>query len=190
MFVSSHYHSLCICKAKEKTSACIWSNAGVLQGKSTSTHLDLSHPLSLPFSPIPQNHQSRVRSSRFDGVFVMYRERLSERGREQGRLDSTSRTATVTSLTAASAGKAGDDNIEETNNGADDCLEDCANAVDNCHEAGSDGLEDRLDLLFKLVTRFSPVMDIGMGKVTYARYDGTHFESCCAERLVVCVFGL
>ncbi|MCJ1295106.1 hypothetical protein MMC34_006667 [Xylographa carneopallida] len=48
---------------------------------------------------------------------------------------------------APTAGQAGDDDVEEADDGADDGLQDGADAVDDGHEAGADGLEDGLDLV-------------------------------------------
>ncbi len=54
------------------------------------------------------------------------------------------------------AGQAGDDDIEETSDGADDCLEDGGNAVDDSHEAGTDGAEYAFNLSdLLLATEFS-----------------------------------
>ncbi|MCJ1401647.1 hypothetical protein MMC11_004864 [Xylographa trunciseda] len=47
----------------------------------------------------------------------------------------------------AAAGQAGDNDVEEADDGADDGLQDGADAVNDGHEARADGLEDGLDLL-------------------------------------------
>lgn len=40
-----------------------------------------------------------------------------------------------------------DDDVEEANDSANNCLEDCTDAVDYGHQTGTDGAEDRLDLV-------------------------------------------
>jgi len=54
----------------------------------------------------------------------------------------------VVSPTSSSptASEAGDDDVEETGDGADDSLQNGGNAVDNCHEAGTNGAEDGFNL--------------------------------------------
>jgi len=46
---------------------------------------------------------------------------------------------------APTAGQAGDDDVEETNDGTDDGLEDGADAVDDGHQARTDGAENALN---------------------------------------------
>jgi hypothetical protein len=73
------------------------------------------------------------------------------------------------SPTAASptAGQAGDDDVEETNDGTDDGLQNGANTVDDGHEAVADGTEDGFNLSDpSLATVFSD--SGGGGRKTYA----------------------
>lgn len=55
-------------------------------------------------------------------------------------------TARSPTATAASAGEARNDDIEETDDGTDDGLEDGSDTVNDGHETCSDGLEDALNL--------------------------------------------
>lgn len=48
---------------------------------------------------------------------------------------------------SATTSEAGDDDAEEVGDGVDDGLEDVGDAVNDCHDASTDGLEERLDLL-------------------------------------------
>lgn len=48
--------------------------------------------------------------------------------------------------TSATAGEAGDDDVEDGDDAVDDGVEDGANSVDDGHEAGADGSEDALNL--------------------------------------------
>jgi len=67
------------------------------------------------------------------------------RQRRKG-LDSTRRhSATVSPTASPTAGQAGDDDVEETNDGADDGLENSTNAVDDGHQAGTDGAKNALN---------------------------------------------
>jgi len=50
----------------------------------------------------------------------------------------------MSSPTAASAGQARNDDVEETDNGANDSLEDCANAIHDGHQACTNGAENAL----------------------------------------------
>lgn len=59
--------------------------------------------------------------------------------------------SSASTSTATTAGQAGDDDTEEACDSADDSLEYTGNAVNNSHDASTDGLEERLDLLFALV---------------------------------------
>ena len=61
-----------------------------------------------------------------------------------GELDSAPTTSPTP--TAASAGEARDDDVEEGDDAGDNGLEDGTDAVHNGHEAGADGLQDGLDL--------------------------------------------
>ena len=56
------------------------------------------------------------------------------------------------SLSSTSTGEAADDDTEEAGNAVDNGLEDTGDAVNYCHDAGSDSLEQRLDLLLTLAT--------------------------------------
>jgi hypothetical protein len=61
-------------------------------------------------------------------------------------------TCSVTSTTTATtAGKAGDNDVEQTGDGSNDGLEDRSNAIDDCHQAGADGAADGFDLRVLLV---------------------------------------
>jgi hypothetical protein len=65
------------------------------------------------------------------------------------------------------AGQAGDDDIEETNDGTDDGLQNGANTVDDGHEAVADGTEDGFNLSdLSLVTVFAESRE--GGRKTYA----------------------
>ncbi len=67
-------------------------------------------------------------------------------------LDSTSRVRSSSTSTSAttSAGQARDDNTEEAGDGTDNSLEYTSNAINYSHDASTDGLEERLDLLLAL----------------------------------------
>ena len=58
----------------------------------------------------------------------------------------TTRTASVFSAAAPTAGQAGDDDFEQGDDAANNGLEDGADGVDNGHEAVAYGLEDSFDL--------------------------------------------
>lgn len=74
-------------------------------------------------------------------------------------LDCTSPSAPTTS--AASAGEAGDDDVEERNDAGDNGLQDRADAVDNGHQTGANGLEDGLDLEGRSAWNFKSAVDRG-----------------------------
>lgn len=57
-----------------------------------------------------------------------------------------SRTVSTPSA-STSAGQARNDDAEEVGNAVDDGLEDAGDTVNDCHDASTDGLEERLDLL-------------------------------------------
>ena len=56
------------------------------------------------------------------------------------------------STSSTSASQTADDDTEEGGDGVDDGLEHTGDAVNYCHDAGSDRLEQGLDLLFTLAT--------------------------------------
>ena len=91
-------------------------------------------------------------------------------------LDTTRRRAASTPSPTASTttGQARDDDVEEGCDCADDGLQDAGNAVDNCHEAVADCAEERGDLFFLLA--FKAENQKLIVRVTYAGYNGTHFE--------------
>jgi len=69
-----------------------------------------------------------------------------QRGRESRKgLDSTRRPPMSPTSPSPTAGQAGDDDVEETNDGTDDGLEDSSDAVDDGHQAGTDGAENALN---------------------------------------------
>ncbi len=66
------------------------------------------------------------------------------------------------------ASEARDDDAEEASDGADDGLENASDAVDYCHDAGSDGLEQGLNL-FACVRECSRAWRRGSMKGLYLR---------------------
>lgn len=59
-----------------------------------------------------------------------------------------SRAMTSSALSSSTtAGEAGNDDAEEAGNGVDDSFEDVGDTVNDCHDASTNGLEERLDLL-------------------------------------------
>ena len=62
-----------------------------------------------------------------------------------------SRSVTRSSVSALSSSttacEAGDDDAKEVGNGGNDGLEDVGDSVNDCHDASTNGLEKRLDLL-------------------------------------------
>ena len=90
-------------------------------------------------------------------------------------LDTTRRAATTSSPTASTTtGQARDYDVEEGCDCADDGLQDTGDAVDDCHEAVADCAEECGDLFFLLA--FKAENRKLIVRVTYARYNGTHFE--------------
>ncbi|TGO85709.1 hypothetical protein BPOR_0372g00130 [Botrytis porri] len=63
----------------------------------------------------------------------------------------TRRTSTSSLTAAASACQAGDEDIEEGDNGIDDTGENGSDSVDDGHETGTDGAEHACDLWGMLV---------------------------------------
>jgi len=91
---------------------------------------------------------------------------------------------------AASAGEAGNNDVEHGGDAVDDGTEDLSYAVDDGHEAVSDGAEDSLDLLeirLAVCIGSGRAMPVAMGWEgargerygwrgrTYARHDSAHF---------------
>jgi len=54
-------------------------------------------------------------------------------------------SSSASTSAATTTGQAGDNDTEEAGDGTDDSLEYTGNAVNYSHDAGTDGLEERLD---------------------------------------------
>ena len=94
------------------------------------------------------------------------------------RLDRRRPSSRPTSSSArVTASQAGDDDVEDCNNGADDGSEHGTNTVDNGHQAGTDGMENALKLgsFVSTVGAKSFARMTKTDSATHAGYNGTHF---------------
>ncbi|TGO34573.1 hypothetical protein BHYA_0191g00090 [Botrytis hyacinthi] len=90
----------------------------------------------------------------------------------------TCRTSTSSLTAAASASQAGDEDIEEGNDGVDDTGENGSDSVDDGHETSTDGAEHASDL--ERISQINEAQDHGgrrkVERETYTRNDGSHFD--------------
>lgn len=64
----------------------------------------------------------------------------------RARSRSLDRTCRLAATSTSTAGKAGDDDVEDGDDSVDNGLEDGTDSVDDSHQGSADGLEHRLDL--------------------------------------------
>jgi len=86
----------------------------------------------------------------------------------------------VATAATATAGEAGDDDVEDADDAVNDGGQHGPDAVDDGHQAVADGSEDGFKLEFDEVSGSTSRVCVRVGLVlrwgTYARDDGTHFD--------------